>query len=155
MKFSTVQDIAAPAELVFDAVSDFASFERAALRRGAEVSRVDRPEEGILGTTWSLRFPLRGRMRRLVCDVQRFEPPNAMLVGAESGGFEMTLTVGLVALARSRTRLGLDLDIRPRSLSARLVLQTLKLKRAGYMREFEGRVKRYAEELEQRHAPVA
>lgn len=151
MKFSTKEDIEAPTDVVFDALADFASFERAALRRGAEVSRVDRLAENGEGLTWSLRFPVRGKMRRVVCELERFARPSEMHFAAESTGFEMTLTLGLVALSRSRTRLGVIFEIKPRSLTARLMLQSIRLNKANYVRKFEGRVQKYAADLELRH----
>ena len=42
MKLSSRQDIEAPVAFVFDALNDFQAWERAALRRGAEVARTDK-----------------------------------------------------------------------------------------------------------------
>ena len=41
MKFSTREDIEAPVDHVFAEVSDFAGFERRALRHGADITRLD------------------------------------------------------------------------------------------------------------------
>ena len=61
MKFSTTEDIAAPAEAVFDAFCDFASFERAAMRRGAEVQRLDHMAVPGVGMAWHAPFDMRGQ----------------------------------------------------------------------------------------------
>ncbi len=151
MKFSTREDIEAPAEVVFDAMSDFAAFERSAMRRGAEVSRVDRVADLGVGLTWSLRFPVRGKMRRAVCELEQYDPPNGMRCRLESSGFDGLLTLGLVALSRSRTRLGVQLEVKPLTLKARLLLQSVRLNRASYERRFEGRVQKFASDLELRH----
>ncbi|MCB2130361.1 MAG: SRPBCC family protein [Rhodobacteraceae bacterium] len=151
MKFSTKEDIEAPAEVVFDALSDFPRFERAAMRRGAEVTRIDRLAGADAGLSWSVRFPLRGRVRRLVCDLKNSDRPNAMLVGAESSGFSADLTLTLLALSRSRTRLGVELEIKPKGLSSRLMLQTARLGKANLSRRFVERVQKFAANIELQH----
>ncbi len=148
MKFSTKEDIEAPADLIFDAMSDFAAFERSAMRQGAEVTRVDPVADIGAGMTWSLRFPIRGKMRRAVCELEQFDPPAGLRCRIESTAFEGSLTLGLVALSRSRTRLGVQLEVKPRTLAARLLMQTARLNRASYTRRFEGRVQKFAAELE-------
>ncbi len=151
MKFSAKEDIEAPAEQVFDSLSDFAKFERAAMRRGAEVARVDRLAEPGVGLTWSLRFPVRGKMRRIVCELERFERPEAMNFTGESTGFNLWLTLNLMALSRGRTRLTVVFEIKPRTLTARLTMQSIRLNKASYARRFEARVQKYASEMELRH----
>jgi carbon monoxide dehydrogenase subunit G len=151
VKFSTKEDVEVPAEKVFDFLSDFTAFERAAVRRGAEVTRVDRIAEVGPGLTWSVRFPMRGKMRRLLCELDRFDRPEALNVNAESTGFNMVLSVGLVALSPKRTRLTVDAEIKPRTLAARLMLQSVRLNKAGFRRRFEARVQKFAADVELRH----
>ncbi len=156
MKFSTREDIAAPAEAVFAAASDFAGFERAALRRGAEVARTDvavLPDPGPgPGMGWSIRFPVRGRMRRVVCTLDRFDPPEGLVCRIDGSGFGGFVTVTLVALSRARTRLAVQIEIRPQTIAARLLIQAARINRGAYARRFEERVQRFAAGIELREA---
>ena len=61
MKLSGRTDVQAPVEFVFDAISDFDFWERAALRRGAEVTRTDKLRQPAPGMSWMIRFGWRGR----------------------------------------------------------------------------------------------
>ena len=54
MKLSGRTDIQAPVEFVFDAISDFDFWERAALRRGAEVTRTDKLRQPAPGMSWMI-----------------------------------------------------------------------------------------------------
>lgn len=148
MKFSTREDIEAPASAVFAAASDFAAFERAVLRRGAEVARADLSALPGPGMAWSVRFPVRGRMRRLVCTLDHYDPPNALSCRIDGSGFGGTMTLNLVALSRGRTRLAVQLEIRPLTIAARLMVQAARLNRSAHARRFEERVQRFAAGVE-------
>ena len=56
MKFSTNEDVEAPIDAVFEMLCDFESFERAAMRRGAEVQRVDQLVAPGVGMIWDAVF---------------------------------------------------------------------------------------------------
>lgn len=151
MRFSTKEDVEAPIDFVFDAVSDFQSFERAALRRGAEVQRVDTLHSSGLGLTWEAQFKFRGRKREIRIEVTQFERPNSLGCVFETQLLSGTLDVDLVALSRNRTRLSVDGTFSPRNLTARLLVQSLKLARSGLEKKFRFRVAHFAKELEERH----
>ena len=148
MRFSTREDIEAPIEAVFDALTDFAGFERAALQRGAQVWRT-RDVEGA-GAAWTVEFEYRGKSRRLETEVERFERPSALVSRGRIGGFEGTLGFGLVALSPRRTRLTVDMEVKPRSLGARLLLQSMRLAKANLAARFRGRVRRLTKQIERR-----
>lgn len=152
MKFSTKEDIEAPAEFVFDEVSDFARFERAAVKRGVEVKRLDTIGVPAPGMAWEIGFKYRGKPRRVDAGLKLFDRPNGMEFYAESSGFAMTPVVTVVALSKKRTRLGMELEIRPRTMAARLMLQSLKLGKGNLSRRFQLRIRSIAEEIEARHA---
>lgn len=152
MKFLTHEDIAAPIERVFAEVSNFEGFERAALRRGAEIVRLDELAAPAAGMKWDARFAYRNRPRRADLELVRFDQPNALGLTGTSSGVEMLLEVELVALSRNRTRLNVATLLNARSISARLLLQSLKLARNSLDGRYRKRVADYAKGIEARHA---
>lgn len=152
MKFSTNEDIAAPIDGVFDLFTDFGAFERAALRRGAEVQRLDRLTAPGVGMTWRAQFTYRGRSRDLTLGLIDFQRPEALRFEGHSPGFAVQGGVELIALSRSRTRAHVTLNIKPQTLPARLLIQSLKLGKASLTARYKNRVANYARGLEDRHA---
>jgi len=65
------------------------------------------------------------------------------------------MRVDLVALSRGRTRLSVDLALEPRSISGRLMVQSLKLARNNLTKRFRLRVADYAVDLEDRYKRTA
>lgn len=153
MQFTAREDIAAPLGHVFARVTDFAAFERAALRRGAEVRRLDSRTTSGAGMAWHARFSLRGRQREIETELTGYDPPNGIAVEMRSPALEGALMVDLVALSRERTRLTVSLTVKPRTLAARLMLQSLKLARGNIARRFRGRIAHFAQEIEDRFVP--
>jgi hypothetical protein len=151
MIFTTREDIEAPIDFVFAQVSDFAVLERSILRRGAEVQRkVDRTPPAA-GMIWDTSFDLRGRQRQLEVTLTAYEPPSGMRFEGVAKSLNCDLVVELVALSRGRTRLALTSELKPQNLSARLMVQSLKLARGNVTKRFEMRVASYAKELEDRY----
>ena len=150
MKFSAREDIAAPIDQVFAALCDFEGFERQALRRGAEVQRLDGLTEPGVGMAWQAGFSMRGRKRAVEIALSQFDVPNEMLFDVTSSGIEGTFSIDLLALSRSRTRMSVALDITPLNLSARLLVQSLKLAKTNLNKRFKLRVAEYAKGLEDR-----
>ena len=155
MKFSTKEDIAAPIDAVFDMLSDFDTFERAAMRRGAEVHRTDNLRSPGPGMSWRARFMLRGRERKIGITLATFDRPNQMVFSGGSAALEGEMVIDLVALSRQRTRMSVALKLTPKNLSARLLVQSLKLARSNLNRKFHLRVADYAKEMEERHSRQA
>lgn len=150
MKFSTRTDITAPVDFVFAQLSDFSAFERAALRRGAEVTRLDALGQPGAGMSWDIAFRMRGRRRQMIADVRHYEVPARLDYFAVSPSFEMLLTLNLGQISPGRCRLVIGLEVKPRSLPARLMVQSAKLGRKRLDRRFEDRVAKFAREIEDR-----
>ncbi|SEQ02285.1 SRPBCC family protein [Thalassovita taeanensis] len=151
MKFATKEDIEAPIQSVFLMVSDFNGLERAALRRGAEVQRIDGMTANGVGMAWDVSFMMRSKLRNLRITLAEYDPANAMVFQAASAGLNGVMAVDLVAMSRTRTRMALEMELEATTLSARLMLQSLKLARNKLNKRFHLRVADYATELEARY----
>lgn len=151
MKFTTKEDIEAPIEAVFRVVSNFDALERSALRRGARVQRVD--SRNYPGTTmaWDVEFQFRGKMRKMLAELTEFDSPNRLLVQSVSGGIEGNFLIDLVALSRNRTRLAMSIEIKPKTLSARLLVQSLRLAKKNLTKRYKIRVAYFATDIEDRY----
>ena len=147
MKFSTRQDIEAPAEFVFGRLTDFEGLERQAMRRGIEVQRKSPSQARGVGAGWVLKVPFRGKLRDLEAEVSEYDLPNGLVAEAHSGGLKMVLTADLLALSPLRTRMSLGYDVRPSTLSARILVQSVKFAKGTLQKRFEVRVAKYCENL--------
>ncbi len=147
MKFSTREDIEAPIAFVFERISDFDTFEKRALRQGADVQRTD---EGAfdVGAIWDVAFPFRGRTRKMQIKLTQIDPPNGYHFETESDGMTATSDVTLVSLSPTRTRIAVGIDLRARTLTARLLIQSMKLAKTKLSNRFKARVLDYAEDIE-------
>ena len=103
-----------------------------------------------IGMAWAARAPIRGRLRDIDIRLTAFAPDTALAVEAGTGGILATLTVDLVALARSRTRVQVGLELRAATMASRLMLQSLKLAKASLDKRFAKRIGEFAAEIEDR-----
>lgn len=151
MKFNAKEDIEAPSAFVYAALSDFDGWERAALRRGAEVARCDTPRHEGPGMAWQVGFPFRGKVRQLKVTLARLEPDQRLEFAGEGQALEGGLVVELVELGPKRTRVTVVAELKPRTLPARLFVQSLKFARAKVAKRFSGRVALAAADIEDRY----
>lgn len=144
MKFSSREDIDAPIEQVFEAVSDFDAFERRMLRRGVDITRDESvPIDGV-GAHWKARFSWRGRVYDVDAELVALDPGTGYAIESKSNGIESMATVDLVALSKQRTRLFVSIELKPTTLSARLFVQSLRLAKGSLTRRFKTRVSEFA-----------
>lgn len=144
------EDIDAPIETVFAQLTDGASHERAVMRRGGEVRRIKMDGAMVPGAVWKLRFPFRGKERKARVELTEIDRPNQMSAETQAGGMTIFSTVDLVQLGSGRTRMGLKVKLKPGTLSARLVVQSLKLTRASVERRVADRFRDLARDMEAR-----
>ena len=137
-------------DAAFARLTDFEAHRRQALRRGIEVVRTDDLTEPAPGMGWELRFTYRSKPRLLRARLESLAPPEGFVIVSRAGGLSGRLEVELMALAARRTRMRIGLDLRPRSLPARLLLQSLKLRKARLDQKFAARIAALAAELDGR-----
>lgn len=155
MKFVAHEDVEAPIDFVFEQVTDFAAIERSALRRGAEVQRVDDLTETQIGLKWDVAFDLRGKRREMQLELTELDRPNGLVVASRSPNMSGRMVLDLVALSRSRTRISVEIDMKPKTLAAKLLVQSMKLARTNLTKRFKIRVAGYAKDMEDRYKNVA
>ncbi|MGH1415262.1 MAG: SRPBCC family protein [Pelagimonas sp.] len=150
MELKAREDIEAPLDRVFAEITNFEGIERQILRRGIEVQRTNDPGEVGQGLSWQAGFKFRGKTRTAEIELSEFSAPEQMVFQSVSGGLEARTTVDLVALSRTRTRIGVLTEFTPKTLSARLLVQSLKLAKGGLEKRFKSRMAHLAGDLENR-----
>ncbi|MGB0960643.1 MAG: SRPBCC family protein [Halocynthiibacter sp.] len=148
MKFKTSEDVEAPANVVFDAITDFDGFERMVLRRGADVDRLHAPRHAPSILSWDVTFKYRGKLRNVDVDLVRYVVPEGISIVAKSGNMSADFLVDLVPLSKNHTRMIVSFDMKAKSLGAKLFVQSIKLARNTFNKKFAGRVARFAREVE-------
>ncbi|WP_102108591.1 SRPBCC family protein [Oceaniglobus roseus] len=150
MKFNSRQDIGAPIAEVFAAVSNFETFELQMLRRGIEVVRLDDGADPAKAA-WRIAFDFRGRQRQMAARVVRYEPATGHTLSGHTDGLNVEIVTELIELSKSRTRLLVSCELLPQSITARLLVQSLKLAKGNLARRFDARLETFAREIERKH----
>ena len=154
MKFSTKQDIEVPLVFVHQTLTDFAMWERAAMRRGSEVNRTDTLRQPGPGMAWASKFTYRGKERNIAVTLTEWDAPLHLAFTGHASTIEALARIELLEMSTKRTRLLITLEVKPNTLGARLFLQSLRLARARVDRSFDQRVAHMAHDIEQRFRGV-
>ncbi|MFN3722014.1 MAG: SRPBCC family protein [Paracoccaceae bacterium] len=150
MHLSSRTDIEAPIEFVYAALSDFEDWERAAMRRGADVSRTDKMRAPGVGMGWHVIFRLRGKERMVDIHLAAQEPDAKLAFTAKSRMVDGDMSIELVSLAPKRTRMVLHTQVRPLTIAARLFLQSMKLAKGRVQGKLNKRMEQLATTVESR-----
>jgi len=148
MRISAREDISAPIESVFAAVTDIAAIERQALRRGLDVTRLDGTGPPDVGARWEVEFTYQDRRRRALTEITGWDSGQQVLFVTETDGLRGLGEVDLTRLAKARTRLHFAITIRPETFRGRVFLQSLKLVKSGLSQRFRDRVEAFARQIE-------
>jgi len=150
MKFTGKTEIEATLNDTFAAIADFEMFENHARQSGAKVARVDDLTSPGPGMMWDIRTKIRDRNLRIQMELVDYDPPETLDFLGSTGGMDLALTIGLVPLTARRTRVAVTLDVKPRSLSARMLVQSARVTKGRLTRRYRDRIERFGQLLEAR-----
>nr|WP_325253668.1 SRPBCC family protein [Amylibacter sp.] len=155
MQFSSVQDVNAPLDFVFQQLSDFDSYESYAMRIGADVKRTDQLTQKGAGLKWSIDGDFRGKRRKFDIQLTEYRPDNLLKFLVVASGIEATASMEAMALTRKQSRIKVTTVLTPKSISARLILQSAKLAKSSMNRKYNHRFWTYANYIENNYNKAA
>lgn len=155
MQFTSKVDVGAPSAVVFAALSDFDGWEKAAMRRGAQVSRTDALAAPGPGMGWATCFAFRGKERSFDITLVAVDPAGTLQFTGAGTMLEGGMQMEVIDLGPRLSRMVMAVDVRPLSLGARLVLQGLKLGRNSVQAKMNARLAAFARDIEARQPGLA
>lgn len=146
MKFVAKEDIALPQQVLFDFMADFQMFERVAIRRGVEITRSGSMASSD-GLKWDCTFDFRGRDRSACVRLNEFSAPEKMVFFIANPALDNRVEITVSALSKKQSRFQVSTVLEPKTLTAWLLIQSMKLARSKYNKRFQKRVAEVANEL--------
>lgn len=138
MKFKVSEDVDAPQAMVWQGFTDFSGLETDARNRGATLVRVGNWTETNQNVEWRGEVTVRGKSRPIAAKVTQFSPQERCVIESRVGGMKCYQEMIFVPLSPEITRVALTLELSADTLTARLLLQTLKLARGRVMQRLQG-----------------
>jgi hypothetical protein len=142
MKFKVSEDVDAPQAMVWARFTDFSGFENDARGRGATLTRLGNWTETALGVEWRGEVTVRGKSRPIAAKVTQLVAQELCVIESRIGGMNCHHEMSFIPLSGAVTRVGLVLDLSADTLTARLLLQTLKLARGRVLQRLQGMIAR-------------
>jgi len=68
-----------------------------------------------------------------------------------SNGIDGATTIELISLSPGRTRVMVGLEMQPKSIAARVLVQSLRLSKNSLTKKFKARIADFAEQIEERY----
>jgi hypothetical protein len=150
VKLTATEDISAPIGHVFTQLCQADRLEQMVRKRGGKVART--PQGPIAaGTCWDAAIMFRGNPRNLAFTLAELDTPERMVFAGKSDGMDLGVVIELVALSPHTTRLSVETEARPRTLAARLLMQSAKLARGMMLTRYRKRIADFAAQIEKAH----
>ncbi len=151
MKLTAKTDLEVPAAAVFATLIDHPAWEREAIRNGVEVERpAGTPAMGV-GAEWRIRGHFRGKSRKVQVRIKDLTPDQRLVLGLDSPTIEGTTWLEVMVLSPRRSRLRVDLEVKPKTLAARLFINTMRLAKGRVQARFEKGLVRLGARIKDRY----
>ncbi len=137
MKFSTREEIDAPAEYVFKAITNFDAIEKLGQGRGIIIAEKN---TDIPLPKWKIKAPFRGKMRLIEMNVSQLEAPEILIIDSVSGGLKMQFAITVTQLPNKRSRIIISNEVVPTTLSARILIQSVKFAKKSLDKRFSKKI---------------
>ena len=136
MKFVAKEDITLSQQVFYDRMADFQMFERVAIRRGVEVTRSGSIAAAD-GLKWDCTFEFRGRDRTACVRLAEFSDPEKMMFFITNPALDNRVEITVSALSKKQSRFQVSTVLEPKTLTARLLVQSMKLARSNIISDFK------------------
>jgi len=151
MKLTAKTDLEVPAAAVFASLVDHPAWEREAIRNGVEVERpAGTPATGV-GAEWRIRGHFRGKSRKVQVKIEEMTQDQRIALGLDSPSIEGTTRLEIMVLSPRRSRMRVDLEIKPKTLAARLFINTMRLAKGRVQARFEKGLGRLGARIKDRY----
>lgn len=137
MKLTAKTDLEVPAAFVFATLVDHPSWEREAIRHGVEVERPPGTPDSGVGAEWRIRGHFRGKARKVQIRIAEMTPGQRLALAVDSPSIEGVVQIEVMVLSPRRSRLRTDLEVKPKTLAARLFINTMRLAKGRVQARFE------------------
>ena len=148
MKLRHEEDIAAPRDVTFAAFSDLDGLMAKLAPRGVELSRDDHPAPPASGSLWRTSIDFHGLVRSVEIRLQDLSPPRGYTLAGMSKELSAALAVSFEALGAARTRMALEITIRPRAISGHMLMPPLHMLRPKFEARLATHLGAWAREIE-------
>lgn len=151
MKLTAKTDLEVPAAAVYATLIDHAAWEREAIRNGVEIERpAGTPAMGV-GAEWRVRGHFRGKARKMLLRINDLTPGQRIAMGIDSPSVDGLTSLEVMVLSPRRSRLRVDLEVKPKTLAARLFINTMRLAKGRVQARFEKGLARLGSRIKERY----
>jgi hypothetical protein len=89
-------------------------------------------------------------LQKIEIELADYEPPNKLIFTGGTDSFDAEVLVELIALSARETRATMTVDLKPKTLAARLILQSARLTKGSITKRIRKRLNKFALEIENR-----